>query len=834
MLSVGVLTYVLLTGFLPFGGESDQETFVEILKGEVDFPPELFEDVTPDAIDFIKKLLIKQPEKRMSAKESLNHSWMTKGRQRRPTPPSTLNLSSSLNSQMSSKPTITVLPSNIFSPAEEQVKAHPVLTKSPSDGSNIIDINLPLKQNGRPPLHPTPSQKSLLGECLSVAGTPVTTPGITLTSPFIYRQESRFGSRHNLDKLRSLSKSREVLSEKVQMSKLKKSMSKSRERLYDSRLGMSKSREKLMSLSSLSQSVEVLSALSHLAQKNLYQSCNNIFVTKPNHPGLSGNPQERMYQSMAAIDQLDNLNSLQKIGYFESRMSLDSEDYNDIITQRNTDMNCFLGGIQFDKPLETKSLGGLRGNSCIGGRGDTCDNRCSRHKQSESSDNQKSTKVNKAEKMKKDAQKKRKEKREKERREHLKKEKEKEKEKKEKERHRNSLNLESETLKQKLTDSPPSPSFRRGSVSHVEQRLQERHERNQERMEREKRNKRRVSADQDRFNSHERFKTKPNSTLQVPNQRSRSNTPTRRKSRKDSPFESDLSQTSSMESVNTSTDRTLTDLKKVADDLNTKNEHLSVDEMNNNVINSEPEISIDTDEAYVSLEDPSLENILMRSKSTESASSEDSEKTVVDSCKEGNSSSSDDEPGIETLSVSEKIFGFEKGIIGVVKKAPPLLKQKSLSDMTEKNLREELPVITEETSPLSSPPTVKRSVSNISNTSDIGSLISESSDYASEKELQSTTTEFQTGHLSPDWKGRSRSLSVYSSPSPPLSSPRSRSNSFNFDVPENSVARPWGNVCSGSVARAFEKFNIKSTDSPKKYSSPVMSPCDETRQQLIA
>lgn len=59
---MGVLVYVLLTGFLPFGGDTDQETFLQISRGELDFPEELFEDISAEAIDFIKKLLVRQPE----------------------------------------------------------------------------------------------------------------------------------------------------------------------------------------------------------------------------------------------------------------------------------------------------------------------------------------------------------------------------------------------------------------------------------------------------------------------------------------------------------------------------------------------------------------------------------------------------------------------------------------------------------------------------------------------------------------------------------------------------------------------------------------------------
>ena len=59
---MGVLSYVLLSGFLPFDGTSDQQTFIEILRAEITFPEPLFGDVSDDAIDFIEKLLIREPE----------------------------------------------------------------------------------------------------------------------------------------------------------------------------------------------------------------------------------------------------------------------------------------------------------------------------------------------------------------------------------------------------------------------------------------------------------------------------------------------------------------------------------------------------------------------------------------------------------------------------------------------------------------------------------------------------------------------------------------------------------------------------------------------------
>ncbi len=55
------MAYVLLTGFTPFGGDTDQETFQNICHGQLDFPDELFEDISPQAEDFIRKTLSREP-----------------------------------------------------------------------------------------------------------------------------------------------------------------------------------------------------------------------------------------------------------------------------------------------------------------------------------------------------------------------------------------------------------------------------------------------------------------------------------------------------------------------------------------------------------------------------------------------------------------------------------------------------------------------------------------------------------------------------------------------------------------------------------------------------
>ncbi|XP_053682217.1 serine/threonine-protein kinase 17A [Sabethes cyaneus] len=74
--SIGVLTYVLLTGCSPFGGDNKQETFLNITKCLLTFPEDLFEEVSQDAIDFIKCALRIKPKERPTVQECLEHRWL--------------------------------------------------------------------------------------------------------------------------------------------------------------------------------------------------------------------------------------------------------------------------------------------------------------------------------------------------------------------------------------------------------------------------------------------------------------------------------------------------------------------------------------------------------------------------------------------------------------------------------------------------------------------------------------------------------------------------------------------------------------------------------------
>jgi len=197
--SLGVLAYVLLTGFSPFGGDSDQETLLNITSAQLDFPAELFEGISEDAKEFIADCLNRNPKARPTVQQCLVHPWIAQNSE----PPS---------------------PS-------------PLMLKIPAPDHFV------------------------------------TTPKLSVHSPSGSSRRSCQTCRDKLtERKRYLSKSREAIFEKVANSNLKKSLSKSRERLCDMRLTLSKSRdylnesklasrsqEKFYSFKSLSKSQEVLS-----------------------------------------------------------------------------------------------------------------------------------------------------------------------------------------------------------------------------------------------------------------------------------------------------------------------------------------------------------------------------------------------------------------------------------------------------------------------------------------------------------------------------------------------------------------------------------------------
>ena len=78
MWSVGVVAYILLCGYPPFNGATNCQTHAAILRGRVQFHAEDWSCISNVAMDFILRLLQKDPRRRMNAQQSLQHPWMLK------------------------------------------------------------------------------------------------------------------------------------------------------------------------------------------------------------------------------------------------------------------------------------------------------------------------------------------------------------------------------------------------------------------------------------------------------------------------------------------------------------------------------------------------------------------------------------------------------------------------------------------------------------------------------------------------------------------------------------------------------------------------------------
>uniref|UniRef100_A0A8C5TUC2 Myosin light chain kinase 2, skeletal/cardiac muscle n=1 Tax=Malurus cyaneus samueli TaxID=2593467 RepID=A0A8C5TUC2_9PASS len=76
MWSMGVITYMLLSGLSPFLGDDDTETLNNVLAANWYFDEETFESVSDEAKDFVSNLIIKDKSARMSADQCLQHPWL--------------------------------------------------------------------------------------------------------------------------------------------------------------------------------------------------------------------------------------------------------------------------------------------------------------------------------------------------------------------------------------------------------------------------------------------------------------------------------------------------------------------------------------------------------------------------------------------------------------------------------------------------------------------------------------------------------------------------------------------------------------------------------------
>ncbi len=70
------MLYILLCGYPPFQGDTDEEIIDSVKSGKYHLDEPEFETVSVDAKSLIKKLLAYDPAKRINAEQALSDPWI--------------------------------------------------------------------------------------------------------------------------------------------------------------------------------------------------------------------------------------------------------------------------------------------------------------------------------------------------------------------------------------------------------------------------------------------------------------------------------------------------------------------------------------------------------------------------------------------------------------------------------------------------------------------------------------------------------------------------------------------------------------------------------------
>jgi serine/threonine protein kinase len=76
MWGIGVICYIMLSGFHPIQEKEQTKYFDAIATAKYSFDYPEWKDKSKASIDFVSKLLQADAENRMSAKEALQHPWI--------------------------------------------------------------------------------------------------------------------------------------------------------------------------------------------------------------------------------------------------------------------------------------------------------------------------------------------------------------------------------------------------------------------------------------------------------------------------------------------------------------------------------------------------------------------------------------------------------------------------------------------------------------------------------------------------------------------------------------------------------------------------------------
>jgi len=76
--SIGVVLFILLSGTPPFYEEDNFKLFEQIKSCKYDFDVDTWDNVSSEAKDFVSKILVADPKKRMTIPDMKLHAWMNK------------------------------------------------------------------------------------------------------------------------------------------------------------------------------------------------------------------------------------------------------------------------------------------------------------------------------------------------------------------------------------------------------------------------------------------------------------------------------------------------------------------------------------------------------------------------------------------------------------------------------------------------------------------------------------------------------------------------------------------------------------------------------------
>jgi len=75
--SAGVIMYTMLSGCLPFTGNSTNEVLEKVLQGNVSYSGEIWSQISAEAKDLLRHILVLNAKQRFSAEKVLEHKWFS-------------------------------------------------------------------------------------------------------------------------------------------------------------------------------------------------------------------------------------------------------------------------------------------------------------------------------------------------------------------------------------------------------------------------------------------------------------------------------------------------------------------------------------------------------------------------------------------------------------------------------------------------------------------------------------------------------------------------------------------------------------------------------------